>query len=90
LRKITRKRAKEGGKKTAFISLSGSFCDTASVLGNEKNKEEIFTLFVIIIVLHNIHLLILFFEVPQSAADIKIENVFQNEIKINEQGKSSK
>lgn len=33
---------KRGGKKTAFISLSGSF-RTASVLGNEKNKEEIFT-----------------------------------------------
>ena len=46
-------------RKKAFISLSGSFCGTASVLGNEKNKEEIFTLFVIIIVLHNIHLLIL-------------------------------
>lgn len=46
------------------------------MLGNEKNKEEIFTLFVIIIVLHNIHLLILLipFEVPQSAVDIKIGN----------------
>lgn len=48
-----------GEKKKGFSSVSGSFCGTASVLGNEKNKEEIFTLFVIIIVLHNIHLLIL-------------------------------
>lgn len=43
------------------VFLLGFFfvCGTASVLGNKKNKEEIFTLFVIIIVLYNIHIFIL-------------------------------
>lgn len=50
---------KRAERKKSFISLSSSFCGTASVLGNEKNKADIFTLFVIIIVLHNNYLLIL-------------------------------
>lgn len=81
-----RETAKKRGKKKRLSSVFLVICGTASVLGNEKNKEEIFTLFVII-VLHNIHLLILFipFEVPQSAADFKIGNemILKKEKKIN-------